>query len=156
MVAMPAAAAVARLRSWRGPGPLSESVAPGPDLSDTKALSAKTLRHGAELRRIEKRALELAARKDIDLAGLGQVLPEEVPRAILVGRRTDVIVRPDRPGPGRGCRGRLRAAAATTPPVVGLTDARRVEWRIASLHGRPAPTRRARIPHQGCGLVASG
>ncbi len=92
MVAMPAAAAVARLRSWRGPGPLSESVAPGPDLSDTKALSAKTLRHGAELRRIENRTLELAARKDIDLAGLGQVLPEEVPRAILVGRRTDESV----------------------------------------------------------------
>jgi hypothetical protein len=87
---------------------------------------------------MQKRALELAARKDIDLAGLGQLLPEEVPRAILVGRRTDESVRPDRPGPGRGCRGRLRAAAATTPPVVGLTDARRVEWRIASLHGRPA------------------
>jgi hypothetical protein len=87
---------------------------------------------------MQKRALELAARKDIDLAGLGQLLPEEVPRAILVGRRTDESVRPDRPGPGRGCRGRLRAAAATTPPVVGLTDARRVEWRIASLHGQPA------------------
>ena len=116
---------------------------------------------------MQKRALELAARKDIDLAGLGQLLPEEVPRAILVGRRTDESVRPDRPGPGRGCRGRLRAAAATTPPVVGLTDARRVEWRIASLHGRPAPTRRARFRTRGaacarlenrfwCGLVASG
>src|SRR6516225_9222874 len=59
-------------------------------------------------------SVELAARKDIDLAGLGQVLPEEVPTTILVGRRTDEIVRPDRPAPGRGCRGRLRAAVCTS------------------------------------------
>jgi hypothetical protein len=61
-------------------------------------------------RRKQKRALKLAARKDIDLIGLGQVLPEQVPGTILVGRRTDEIVRADRPGPGRGCLGRLRAA----------------------------------------------
>jgi len=59
----------------------------------------------------QKRALELAARKDINLTGLGQESPEEVPRTILVGRRTDEIVRPDRPGAGRGRRERLRAAA---------------------------------------------
>jgi hypothetical protein len=65
---------------------------------------------GAELAENRKRALKLAARKDIDLIGLGQVLPEQVPGTILVGRRTDEIVRADRPDPGRGCLGRLRAA----------------------------------------------
>ena len=48
----------------------------------------------------QKRALELAARKDIDLTGLGPESPEEVQRTILVGRRTDEIVRADRPAPG--------------------------------------------------------
>src|SRR5262249_57798315 len=73
---------------------------------------------------------------------LGQVLPEEVPRTILVGRQTDEILRADRPASGRGCRGRLRAAAllrvrrpgqpraiSSCPSVAcsGLTDARRIE-----------------------------
>jgi hypothetical protein len=44
--------------------------------------------------------------KDIDLAGLGEVLPEEVPRTILVGRRIDEIVTgppgPGAEGPARG------------------------------------------------------
>jgi len=52
----------------------------------------------------QKRALELAARKDIqaaivvhstDLAGLGQKLRGKIPTTILVGHRTDEIVRPD-------------------------------------------------------------
>ena len=42
-------------------------------------------------------SVELAARKDIDLTGPGQVLPEEVPRTILVGRRSDET---GPPGPG--------------------------------------------------------
>ena len=57
----------------------------------------------AELAGNPKRALELAARKDIqaaivvqsrDLAGLGKELRDKVPRTILVGHRTDEIVRP--------------------------------------------------------------
>jgi hypothetical protein len=44
-------------------------------------------------------------RKDIDLAGLGQVLAEEVPRTILVGRRNRRDRRPDRPGPAEGAAG---------------------------------------------------
>ena len=63
-------------------------------------------------------SVELAARKDIDLTGPGQVLPEEVPRTILVVRRTDEIVRADRPAPGRGVpraspRGGFVASSAT-------------------------------------------
>src|SRR6266568_830491 len=97
---MPAAAAVARLRSRRGPGPLIESVAPRPDLSDTKALSATTLRHGAELRRIENRTLELAARKDIDLAGLGAGVTRGGSKSNL-GRASNRRDRPTGPpGPG--------------------------------------------------------
>jgi hypothetical protein len=49
--------------------PLSESVAQVP-ICQTRRPSAKTLRYGADL----------ASRKDIDLIGLGQVLPEQVPR----------------------------------------------------------------------------
>jgi class 3 adenylate cyclase/predicted ATPase/DNA-binding response OmpR family regulator len=58
--------------------------------------------YGAELADNPKRALELAARKDIqaaivvqsrDLAGLGQELRDKVPRTILVGHRTDEILR---------------------------------------------------------------
>jgi DNA-binding response OmpR family regulator len=57
--------------------------------------------YGAELTGNQKRALELAARKDIqaaivvqsrDLAGLGQLLRDKIP-TILVGHRTDEIVR---------------------------------------------------------------
>jgi DNA-binding response OmpR family regulator len=57
----------------------------------------------AELAGNQKRALELAARKDIhavivvqsrDLAGLGQQLSDKIPTTILVGHRTDEIVRP--------------------------------------------------------------
>ena len=105
VMATPAAAAVPRLRSRHRPGPLSESVALAP-ICQTRRPSAKTLRCGAELAG-NRNGRSLAAPKDIDLTGLGQVLPEEVPRTILVGRRTDEIVRPDRPGPGRE---RLRAA----------------------------------------------
>jgi two-component system phosphate regulon response regulator OmpR len=59
--------------------------------------------YGAELAENPKRALELAARKDIqaaivvqstDLAGLGQELRGKIPTTILVGHRTDEIVRP--------------------------------------------------------------
>jgi DNA-binding response OmpR family regulator len=59
--------------------------------------------YGAELAGNQKRALELAARKDIqaaivvqsrDLAGLGQQLRDKIPTTILVGHRTDEIVRP--------------------------------------------------------------
>jgi DNA-binding response OmpR family regulator len=59
--------------------------------------------YGAELAGNQKRALELAARKDIqaaivvhstDLAGLGQELRGKIPTTILVGHRTDQIVRP--------------------------------------------------------------
>jgi DNA-binding response OmpR family regulator len=59
--------------------------------------------YGAELAGNQKRALELAARKDIqaaivvhsaDLAGLGQKLRGKISTTILVGHRTDEIVRP--------------------------------------------------------------
>jgi len=59
--------------------------------------------YGAELAGNQKRALELAARKDIqaaivvhstDLAGLGQKLRGKIPATILVGHRTNEIVRP--------------------------------------------------------------
>src|SRR5262249_18824476 len=57
----------------------------------------------AELAENPKRALELAARKDIqaaivvqsrDLADLGRELRDKIPTTILVGHRTDEIVRP--------------------------------------------------------------
>ena len=59
--------------------------------------------YGVELAGNQKRALELASRKEIqaaivvystDLAGLGQKLCDKVPKTILVGHRTDEIVRP--------------------------------------------------------------
>src|SRR5262245_54703730 len=59
--------------------------------------------YGAELAGNQKRALELAARKDIqaalgvhstDLAGLAQKLRGKIQTTILVGHRTDQIVRP--------------------------------------------------------------
>src|SRR5262249_38677766 len=59
--------------------------------------------YGAELAGNQKRALELAARKDIqaaivvqsrDLAGLGQQLCDKISTTILVGHQTDEIVRP--------------------------------------------------------------
>src|SRR5262249_37323969 len=59
--------------------------------------------YGAELAENPKRALELAARKDIqaaivvqsrDLADLGQELRDKIPTTSLVGHRTDEIVRP--------------------------------------------------------------
>src|SRR5262249_14190896 len=59
--------------------------------------------YSAELADNPKRALELAARKDIqaaivvqsrDLAGLGQELRDKIPTTILLGERTDDIVRP--------------------------------------------------------------
>jgi len=57
----------------------------------------------AELAENQKRALKLAARKEIqaaivvhsrDLAGLGQKLCDKVPKTILLGHRTDEIIRP--------------------------------------------------------------
>jgi len=167
VMATPAAAAVPRLRSRHRPGPLSESVALAP-ICQTRRPSAKTLRCGAELAG-NRNGRSLAAPKDIDLTGLGQVLPEEVPRTILVGRRTDEIVRADRPARGRGCRGRLRAAAllrvrrpgqpraiSSCPSVAssGLTDARRIEVadRFITRPTRAAPPRQ--VPHQRCGLRA--
>src|SRR5262249_18585902 len=59
--------------------------------------------YGAELAGNQKRALELAVRNDIqaaivvhstDLAGLGQKLRRKIPTTIVVGHRTDEIVRP--------------------------------------------------------------
>ena len=59
--------------------------------------------YGAELAGNQKRALELAARKDIqaaivvhstDLAGLRQKLLGKIPKTILLGHQTDEIVRP--------------------------------------------------------------
>ena len=59
--------------------------------------------YGAEIAENPKRALELAARKDIqaaivvhstDLADLGQKLRGKIPTTIVVGHRTDQIVRP--------------------------------------------------------------
>ena len=59
--------------------------------------------YGTELAGNQKRALELAARKDIqaaivvhstDLAGLAKELRDKVPTTILVGHRTDETVRP--------------------------------------------------------------
>src|SRR5262249_37609199 len=59
--------------------------------------------YGAELAENPKRALELAARKDIqaaivvqsrDLSGLGQEVRGKVPTTRWLGKRTDVIVRP--------------------------------------------------------------
>ena len=74
-----------------------------------------------------------------------QVLPEEVPRTILAGRRTDEIVRPDRPGPGRGCRGRrLRAAALLRVSASGAIVSATVASRRPT---RADPPRQ--VPHQG-------
>src|SRR5262252_2560018 len=59
--------------------------------------------YSAELAENPKRALELAARKDIqaaivvqsrDLAGLGQKLRDKIPTILLVGHQTEEIVRP--------------------------------------------------------------
>ena len=59
--------------------------------------------YGAELAENAKRALKLAARKDIqaaivvdspDLARLAQELCDKIPTTIVVGHRTDQIVRP--------------------------------------------------------------
>ena len=67
--------------------------------------------YGAELAENPKRALELAARKDIqaaivvqstDLAGLEQELRDKIPTTILLGHRADDIVRPGRPLQGTG------------------------------------------------------
>src|SRR5499433_4232216 len=67
--------------------------------------------YGAELAENPKRALELAARKDIqaaivvqsrDLADLGQELRDKIPTTILVEHRTDEIVRPGHAIQGTG------------------------------------------------------
>src|SRR5215510_4710199 len=117
-------------------------------------------------------SVELAARKDIDLTGTGQVLPEGVPRTILVVRRTDEIVRADRPAPGRGVpraspRGGFVASSATGAIVsatvassdpyllsvgacYGLTDARRAD-RFTT-----RPTRHARFRTSGAAWSPAG
>src|SRR6516165_10225835 len=122
-MAIPAAAAVARLRSRHRPGPLSGPPGPGPRVprasrggfvasSATGAIVSATV-----------------ALSDLSLLSVGGVF------------RTRLLCCLD---------------CATAPPVVGLTDTRRVEWWIASLHGRPAPTRRARFRTRGAaGRVAS-
>src|SRR5262245_26515435 len=119
-----------RARLTRRPGPLSESAAmvgwgarthslcEGPrtvrksvlvvaQQIELRARIARVLHsagYGVELAGNQKRALEFAARKDIqaaivvhstDLAGLGQKLRGKIPTTILVGHRTDQIVRPD-------------------------------------------------------------
>src|SRR5215831_5289633 len=67
--------------------------------------------YGAELAGNQKRALELAARKDIqaaivvqspDLADLGQELRDKIPTTILLEHRTDEIVRPGHALQGTG------------------------------------------------------
>ena len=67
--------------------------------------------YGAELAGNQRRALELAARKDIqaaivvhstDLASLGRKLRRKIPTTILVGHRTDEIVRPGHAPQGTG------------------------------------------------------
>src|SRR5262245_2875393 len=83
------------------PGPLSERVALVP-ICQTRRPSAKTLRYGAELAENRNGRLSSLRVKDIDQIGL---LPEQVPGTILVGRRTDEIVRADRPGPAHGASG---------------------------------------------------
>ena len=101
----------------------------------TRGPSAKTLRYGVELAE-----LELTARQDIELTGLGQVLPEEVPRTFSVGRRTDEIARADHPGPGRGCRGRLARRLRCEAGHRGNRIGDR------SLKRSPPPVRRWRVP----------
>jgi DNA-binding NtrC family response regulator len=76
------------------------------DRIELRARIARVLQsagYGAELAENPKRALELAGRKDIqaaivvdgpDLAGLGQELRDKIPTTILLGHRTDDVVRP--------------------------------------------------------------
>ena len=89
-----------------GPRTVRKSVVVVAQQIQLRARIARVLHsagYGAELAENPKRALELAARKDIqaaivvqsrDLAGLGQELRNKIPTTILVGHRTDEIVRP--------------------------------------------------------------
>jgi hypothetical protein len=90
-------------------------VSPWSPICQTRRPSAKTLRYGAELAENRNGRSSSLRVKDIDLTGLGQVSPEEVPRTILVaadgeaGRVADrFITRPTRANRGarfgtRGC-----------------------------------------------------
>src|SRR5215813_11344963 len=89
-----------------GPRTVRKSVLVVAQQIELRARIARVLHsagYGAELAGNQKRALELAARKDIqaaivvqspDLADLGQELRDKIPTTILVGHRTDEIVRP--------------------------------------------------------------
>ena len=80
-------------------------------------------------------SVELAARKDIDLTGPGQVLPEEVPRTILVGRRSDET---GPPGPGPRV-----SRASPRGGFVRRADRNQQAWRVVlATHGYE-PTREA-------------
>src|SRR5262249_56143122 len=92
------------------PGPLDERVALVP-ICQTRRPSAKTLRYGAELAEKQKRALELAARKDIDLTGLGQVLLPNNNLSRVSNRR-------DRPE--RTARARAEGGPLPAPPLFRL------------------------------------
>ena len=115
---------VPRLRSRRRPG-----GALVPICQDTKGLISANGRSGS-------------LRVNIDLMGLGQVLPQEVPRTILVRRRTDEIIRADRPAQGRGAAGGR----------FDRCEAGRVTDRFIARPTRANPPRQ--VPHQRCGMRA--
>ena len=89
-----------------GPRTVRKSVLVVAQQIQLRARIARVLRsagYGAEPAENPKRALELARRKDIhaaivvqsrDLADLGRELRDKIPTTILVGHRTDQIVRP--------------------------------------------------------------
>jgi hypothetical protein len=109
-------------------------------ICQTRRPSAKTLRYGAELAEKQKRALELAARKDIDLTGLGQVLLPNNNLSRVSNRR-------DRPE---------RTARARAEGASGLS-ARRLCCEFGHRGNRVGPTRAnplRQVPHQKCGLRA--
>src|SRR5262245_46195999 len=90
----------------KGPRTVRKSVLVVAQQIELRARIARVLQsagYGAELAENPKRALELARRKDIqaaivvqsrDLADLGQELRDKIPTTILLGERTDDIVRP--------------------------------------------------------------
>src|SRR5215831_19170650 len=91
----------------KGPCRVRKNVLVVADRVELRARIARVLHsagYSAELAENSKRALELAARKDIqaaivvqsrDLANLGQELRDKIPTTILLGHRADEIVRPD-------------------------------------------------------------
>src|SRR5262245_53474995 len=156
---MRAGVAVARLRSR----PLSEVFALVP-ICQTRRPSARTLRYGAELGRAR-----CAQGHRPDRPRTGVTRGGSKNNLGSASNRRDRTSGPPGPGPRvprASPRGGFVASSATGAIVsatvassdpsllsvgacYGLTDARRVEWRIASLHGRPAPTRRARFRTSG-------